>query len=139
MTASRSITIIGLCALLWNLIGVASFVAQYTMDGSQLARTDPYTARIYAEMPLWAWAAFALSVGAGTIGSILLLMRRSASVPLYLIALIAIVVTFSYSFFGTDMLAAKGWTTTLFPALIFVLGVAQFLYARTQLTKGAIR
>jgi hypothetical protein len=139
MSAARSLTIVGIVALLWNLVGDASFVAQYRMDPAEMARTDPYTARIYAGMPGWAWAAFGLSVVAGTLGSILLLLRRSAAVPVYLISLIGIVVTFGYSFFGTDLLAIKGWTATLFPALVFVLGVAQFLYARTQVTKGALR
>ena len=139
MSAPRSLTIIGIAALLWNLIGDASFVAQYSMDTAEMAKTDPYTARIYAQMPLWAWGAFAVSVGAATLGSILLLMRRAAAVPLYLLSLIAIIVTFGHSFLSTDMLAIKGWTATLFPALIFVLGVAQFLYARAQVTKGVLQ
>lgn len=139
MSAPRSLTIVGIAALLWNLIGDASFVAQYSMDTAELAKTDPYTARIYAEMPGWAWAAFAVAVAGATLGTILLLMRRAAAVPLYLLSLIAIIVTFGYSFFGTDLLAIKGWTTTLFPALIFILGVAQFLYARTQVMRGVLR
>lgn len=139
MSAPRSFTFIGIGALLWNMFGIVSFAAQYGMDRTELAHTDPYTARIYAEMPAWAWAAFAVSVGAGTLGSILLLMRRAAAVPLYLISLIAIIATFGYSFFGTDMLTVRGWTTTLFPALIFLSGAAQFLYARTQVTRGVLR
>ncbi|WP_336972623.1 sugar transporter [Sphingobium aromaticiconvertens] len=139
MSAPRSLTIVGIAALLWNLMGDASFVAQYSMDTAELAKTDPYTARIFAQMPTWAWAAFAVSVVTGTLGSILLLMRRAAAVALYLISLIAIIMTFGHSFFGTDMLAIKGWTATLFPALIFVLGIAQFLYARAQVTKGVLR
>lgn len=139
MMASRSLTIVGIAALLWNLIGDASFVTQYSMDTAELAKTDPYTARIFAQMPKWAWAAFAISVVAGTLGSILLLMRRAAAAALYLISLIGIIMTFGHSFLGTDMLAIKGWTAVLFPALIFVLGVAQFLYARAQVTKGVLR
>lgn len=139
MSAPRSLTIIGIAALLWNLMGDASFFVQYSMDTAEIAKTDPYTARIYAQMPGWAWGAFAVSVIAATLGTILLLMQRAAAVALYLISLIAIVVTFGYSFLGTDLLAIKGWTATLFPSLIFVLGIAQFLYARAQVTKGVLR
>lgn len=139
MSAPRSLTFVGIAALLWNLMGDASFVAQYSMDTAEIAKTDPYTARIYAQMPGWAWAAFAVAVIAATLGTILLLMQRAEAVALYLISLIAIVLTFGHSFLGTDLLAIKGWTAALFPALIFVLGVAQFLYARAQVTKGVLR
>src|SRR3546814_13564138 len=55
---------------------------QYTADLDQLAKTDPYTARIFAAMPGWAWTAYALAVGGGTLGAILLLLRKAAAAPL---------------------------------------------------------
>lgn len=70
MSTSRSFTIIALVLLLWNLIGVAAFVMQYTADLEALAKSDPYTARIFAGMPGWAWAAYVVAVGAGTLGAV---------------------------------------------------------------------
>ena len=45
MSTSRSLTIVGIILLLWNLMGVMAFVMQYGMDLTDLARTDPVTAR----------------------------------------------------------------------------------------------
>lgn len=139
MGTARSITIIGILALLWNLVGVASFVGQYGMATPDLAQTDPGMARVYAQMPAWVWAAFAVSVLAGTAGSLLLLMRRAVAVPVYALSLAAIILLFGQNFLGTDLLAEKGWTATLVPALIFLLAAAQFLYARSLTTKAMLR
>jgi hypothetical protein len=129
--------IIALVLLLWNLIGVAAFIMQYTADLSALARTDPYTARIFAEMPTWAWIAYGSAVGAGTLGAILLLLRKASAVWLFLLCVIAVVIQFGYSFMGTDMLAVKGPAAMAFPLVIFLIAVAQLLYANHLTAKGA--
>jgi len=139
MTTSRSFTIIALVLLLWNLIGVAAFIMQYTADLPALARTDPYTARIFAEMPPWAWIAYACAVGSGALGAVMLLLRKAAAVWLFLLSVVAIVIQFGYSFLGTDMLAVKGPTTTAFPLVILLIAVVQLLYARHLKAKGVLR
>ena len=138
MTASRSLAIIGLLLLGWNLMGVAAFIMQYTADLAALAKSDPYTARVFANMPVWAWAAYAIAVGAGTLGAALLLLKKSAAVPLFLISAIAVLVQFSYSFLGTDLLTVKGPSSAIFPALILAIAIGQLLYARSQKAKGRL-
>ncbi|HKY83105.1 MAG TPA: sugar transporter [Sphingobium sp.] len=139
MIASRSFTIIAMILLIWNLIGVAAFILHYTADLAALARQDPYTARIFSQMPAWAWIAYAVAVGAGTLGAILLLMRKAAAVVLFLLSVVAVLLQFSYSFLGTDMLAVKGPSTMIFPAIILAIAVAQMLYARNLAAKGKLR
>jgi hypothetical protein len=139
MTASRSFTIVAIVLLIWNLIGVAAFTMQYTADLGALSRTDPYTARIFAEMPGWAWGAYGVAVGAGTIGAILLVLRKAAAVVPFAASVIAVIVQFGYSFLGTDMLAVKGASATAFPAVILLIAIFQLLYARSMGRKGVIR
>ncbi|AMK18374.1 MULTISPECIES: hypothetical protein [Sphingobium] len=139
MSTSRSFTIMALVLLLWNLIGAAAFVMQYTADLKALAKSDPYTARIFAGMPGWAWGAYALAVGAGAAGAVLLLMRKAAAVGLFLLSVIAVAVQFGYSFLGTDLLAVKGAGAAVFPAVILAIAVGQWLYARGCRAKGILR
>lgn len=139
MTTSRSFTIVAIALLIWNLIGVTAFIMQYTADPGMLARTDPYTARIFAEMPGWAWVAYGVAVGAGTVGAILLVLRKAAAVGLFTTSLIAVIVQFGYSFLGTDMLAVKGPSAVVFPVVILLIAVFQLLYARNMKRKGVIR
>lgn len=139
MRATRTFLIIGTVLLLWNLMGVAALVMQYGADLDQLARTDPDTARAFAAMPLWAWAVYAIAVGAGTLGAIALLMRKAVAASLFLLSLIAVIIQFGYTFLGTDLLHIKGWTAAVFPAVIFLIAVGQWLFARSMAIRRVLR
>ncbi|AEG48026.1 putative arabinose efflux permease [Sphingobium chlorophenolicum L-1] len=139
MTARRSFRTIGILLLLWNLIGVAAFIMQYSADLNQLAKTDPYTARIFATMPGWVWATYAVAVGAGTLGAILLLLRKAAAAPLFLLSIVAVIIQFGYSFLRTDLLAVKGAAAAIFPAVILFIALFQWRYARRLIAKGVLR
>lgn len=139
MSTSRSFTIIALVLLLWNLIGVAAFIMQYTADLAALAKSDPYTARIFAGMPGWAWGAYAVAVCSGTLGAAMLLMRKAVAAPLFGLSVIGVVVQFGYSFLGTDLLAVKGAGAAVFPAVILGIAVGQWLYARRCRAKGVLQ
>ncbi|WP_340264243.1 sugar transporter [Sphingobium mellinum] len=139
MAASRSFTVIVIALLMWNLIGVMAFIAQYSADLPSLAKTDPYTARIFAQMPAWVWAAYGTAVAAGTLGATLLLLRKAAAVLAFSLSVLGIVAQFSYSFFGTDLLTVKGPVTLIFPAAILLIAVGQLLYAGRLSAKGLLR
>lgn len=124
--------------LLWNLMGCAAFFMQSTQDVAELAKTDPYQAKIWSQMPLWAWISYAIAVVAGLLGAIALLLQRRVAVPLALICVIAVILQFCYTFFMTDMLAMRGFGTAIFPAVIILLAVAQLLYARMLANRHAL-
>lgn len=139
MKVAGSFIVIGIIFLLWNLMGDAAYLMQVTQNLSELAKTDPYQARLFSIMPQWAWAAYAVAVWGGTLATILLLMKRKIAVPLYALSLVAIVVQFGHIFLATDILAVRGWNTALFPFFIFLMGVAQLLYARSLAAKGILK
>lgn len=139
MRAPTSFFIIAVILLLWNLMGVAAFALQYGADLTELAKSDPDTARAFAQMPGWAWAVYAVAVGAGTLGAIALLLRRRIAVSLFLLSIIAVIIQFGHTFLGTDLLAVKGAGAAIFPAVIALIGLGQWLYARAQAAKGLLR
>lgn len=139
MKAPRFFAVFGVLLLLWNLMGVAAFVMQYNADLTVLARTDPTTARAFAEMPDWIWAVYAVAVVAGTVGAVALLMKKAMAATLFLVCLIAVIVQFGYTLFGTDLLAVKGAASAAFPALIILIALIQLLYARRLVARGVLR
>ena len=139
MNMPRYFIVIAIVLLLWNLMGLAAFAMQYTADLTELAKSDPVTAQAFAAMPAWVWIAYAIAVGAGTLGAILLLMKKAAAASLFLLSLIAVVVQFGYTFLGTDLLAVKGPSVIAFPAFIMVMAVVQLLYARHLVGKAVLR
>ena len=139
MNMPRYFIVIAIVLLLWNLMGLAAFAMQYTADLTELAKSDPVTAQAFAAMPAWVWIAYTIAVGAGTLGAVLLLMKKAAAASLFLLSLIAVVVQFGYTFLGTDLLALKGPSVIAFPAFIVVMAVVQLLYARHLVGKAMLR
>lgn len=131
--------IIAVALLLWNIMGDIAFLMQINMDTGQLAKSDPYTASIFEAMPSWVWAAYGIAVFGATLGSIALLMKRKLAVPLYILSLVAVVVQFSYSFLGTDLIAVKGWSATLFPIMIVAIAVLALCYAWAARKRGVLK
>ena len=131
--------VIGILLLLWNLMGDAAYLSQVTTDLDALARTDPATARAFAEMPKWVWGVYAVAVWSGTAAAIALLLRRKVAIWLFVLSLAAIVVQFGRSFLMTDLIAEQGWSTIIFPVVIFVLGLFPFWWSRLSASQGWLR
>ncbi len=69
-----SFWLIGGGSLLWNVGGVINFLSQMNTD--RLADTPEWMRAFIESRPDWATAAFALAVFAGTVGCLLLLLRK---------------------------------------------------------------
>jgi hypothetical protein len=90
--------------------------------------------------PAWVVAAWALSVWGGVLGSILLLLRRRWAVPVFGVSLAAMVLTTIYNFVLSDGLEVMdGAGGLIFTAVIFVIAVALFVYARWLARVGVLR
>lgn len=140
MSTPRSVLIIGIILLLWNLMGVAAFAMQYGMDLGEFAKTDPVGARIFAKMPGWLWIVYAVAVGAGTVGAVLLLMKKAAAASLFLVSLIAVLVQFGYTLGATDLIAQKGMLqAAVFPIVVILIAIGQLLYARMLVARRVLR
>ena len=118
----------GLASLLWNLFGVAAFMMQATMSAEALSSLPAEQQELWGDMGIATWIAHAVAVGAGTLGAICILLGRKWAVFLFLLSLAAIAVQFSYPMgyaLGNDMMALM-----IFPTFIFIIAIAQWLFAR---------
>jgi hypothetical protein len=134
MTRFRVIAIV---LLLWNLMGVAAFAMQWSAAPEDIG--DPVTARAFATMPGWAWLAYAAAVGLGTAGAVALLMRRKLAWMLFVLSLICVVAQFGWTVFGFGIIAAKGWSSMAFPAVIALITLFAAIYARARASDRTLR
>ena len=75
---SKTVRIIGIIGILWNLAGVASYLAHVGLFGPEAAATPPGAPL----MPLAITAAFAIAVFGGVVGSIGLAVLKSWAKPI---------------------------------------------------------
>ncbi len=83
-------------ALAWNVFGLwqfAGFVTQ-TPDSLMQQGMTPAQAALYTSLPGWATLAFAIGVGLGTTGCLLLLLQRRVATPVLAISLAGYVALF---------------------------------------------
>ena len=121
--------------LVWNLIGVAAFVSQMTLDMTTL----PAAERAYYEsMPAWTTAAFAVAVFGRVIGCVGLLLRQRWTFAMLVVCLLGIVVQASHSLFIGDGIEVFGPTGFVIPLFTFLIGAALAGFARYATQQGWI-
>jgi hypothetical protein len=129
--------IVAVLALLWNLVGVAMAYMQYSMTPEQLAQLPEAQRTLHQAMPSWLWVVDGVAVIAGTLGSILLLMRNRLALPVFWMSLAAIVVLFGYCLFPGRMLEVLGAAQALpMPILVTAIGLLLVWFARKSIARG---
>ena len=86
---------IGVVALMWNVMGVINFFVQ--MNPDVLASYRESERAIVQGRPAWATGAFAIAVFGGALGSLLLLLRKSAAYYLFIASLLGVIVTMAHA------------------------------------------
>ena len=90
MTKPRwSFWLIAVFTLIWNAMGCMNFVMQ--MSPAMLAEMPESHRTIAENRPIWSTVGFALGVFGGTIGALLLLLRRTLARPVFILSLIGVV------------------------------------------------
>ena len=135
----KSFWIIGAAALAWNLVGVLTYLGQVTMTPEALDALSPEQQLLHRDIPAWATGAYGLAVTAGTLGSVLLLLRNGWSVPMFLVSLAAVLVQVYHAYVIADMISVMGPTSVIMPALIIAICAGLIWYARYAKESGWFR
>jgi len=97
MTEQNSIKIhwsfwlISALAFVWNAMGVLNFFVQ--MNPEIVASFPDSHRAIINDRPVWATIGFAFAVFGGTIGCLLLLLRKSVAFYLFILSLLGVILT----------------------------------------------
>lgn len=132
-----SFWIIGILALLWNLIGAMNFIGQLNAG---FVSTLPETHQAIIEArPIWGTIAFAVAVFGGLLGSVLLLLRKRIAAYLFVASLLGVMIQLipNFKLAGeVDFPAGE-----LFMMMVMPLLAAAFLawYASQTQGKGWIK
>ena len=121
--------VISIIALIWNLLGVFAYIGQALMSDEVLKQLPEADQEMYANLPSWYIGAFAIAVFAGTIGSVLLVIRKKWAFHVLLISLIAALAQMYYLVFVLKMANAM-------TPMIIIVGMALVWLANHATKKG---
>ncbi len=120
-----SFWIIGIVALLWNLGGIVSFSSDVFMSPEAMEKLTDAQRELYENTPVWLKFIYGVAVFSGTLGCILLLMRKASAIRVFIVSLVTILIQMLYSLFMTNAIEVYGAVGIVMPLL--VIGIAIFL------------
>jgi hypothetical protein len=137
-TPTRAYWIISSVALIWNLIGVMTYLMSVTMSPEALNAMPEAERALYTTIPAWATSAYAIAVFGGTLASVALLLRKAWATPVFVVSLVGILVQMGHALFMTEMLAVQGAASAILPALIVIVAASLVWFAKASRHKGWI-
>jgi hypothetical protein len=131
--------IVGVIALLWNVMGVFAYIKEMTISPEALAALTAAEQALYADYPVWAAGAFAVAVFAGAAGCVLLLLRNELAVPTFWLSAAGIAVQMFHSFFISNALAVYGPSAVIMPIFIILIGAGLVWWSAAMKARGWLK
>jgi hypothetical protein len=129
---------IAIVALLWNLLGVVMFVMQVGMTPEMMAALPADQRSVYEAAPPWVNIAFGVAVFGGVLGALGLLMKKRWAVLMFLLSLVGLVVQFVSVYAMTPAWQVLGPSGAIMPAVLVLIAVFLWWYARKATARGWI-
>ena len=137
--------IVGILSLLWNAFGCYDYLMTRMRNTDYLASmmpsVDPNEMLAWVDsFPIYAQIGWGLGVWMGLLASVLLLLRNRWAVWAFGLSLVGAILGLGYQILGTSPPAGMDdMMAKVMPAVIILVAVGLFLYARAQERKGLLR
>jgi len=122
-------------ALLWNLVGVWSYLSKVGMAPPMMEMT-PEEVALAASAPVWATAAFAIAVFGGALGSVGLLLGKAWARLLLILSLLGMLVQFGWWVLMSGAMERMGASIAAMPAVVILIGILLVWLANMCVKKG---
>lgn len=132
----KSFWVIGVLALLWNLLGVSQFFMATFMLDTLVADLPEVQADMYRSIPTWYTVIFAIAVFSGLLGCITMLLRKKITLALFGISLLAVLVAQGYWILGTDVMEVIGTSSVIMPLIVIVISIFLYFYNKGAAKNG---
>lgn len=136
--APAHLWIVGIVSLLWNAVGAFDYLASQLKIEFYMSQFPPEQLEYFYGFPAWAVAAWAVGVWGSFFGSLALLLRKSWAVWLFGASIFGLAVNTVYTYALSDGMAVMGQTGAIFTAVIWVIVLLLFLYARALVKRRVL-
>ena len=127
--------IVAVLALLWNLVGVWSYLSKVGM-APEMMKMTPEEVELVASMPAWATAGFAIAVFGGVLGSLGLLLGKAWARLLFILSLLGMLGQFGWWLLMSGAMERMGASSAAMPAVVVLIGVLLVWLANMGIKKG---
>ena len=131
---NKSFLIIGILALLWNIMGLFQFIMAAFMQDTMLETYGetytPQEMELFLNTPSWYYVVFGICTLTGVLGSIAVLLKKKIAVPLFLVSLVTVLVVQGYWMLGTLAIALLGTEAIIMPMLVIVTSIFLYFYCK---------
>ncbi|MBB5519344.1 small-conductance mechanosensitive channel [Amphiplicatus metriothermophilus] len=131
--------VVAAAAIVWTLIGVASYFMDVTMSEETLAKMPETQREIYETRPSWIVGLYAVAVFSAFAGAVFLALKKRWATPLFGVSLVAVVAQMGYVLFGMKVIATLGASAAIFPAVIVIIGAFLFWFSMRAKARGWLR
>lgn len=131
--------VVGIMALLWNAVGAFDYVATQLRLESYTGQFTQEQLAYFDAIPAWAVAAWAIAVWFALFGSVALLLRRRVAYMLFLVSLVAMLVSTLNTFLLSDGAAIMGSGGVIFSGMIVAIGVLLLWYSKIMMDRDVLR
>jgi hypothetical protein len=128
--------VIGFIALIWNAIGLLSFIGQAYLTDEMKATLPEAQVELIENRPSWATTAFAIAVFTGTFGAMVLLMRKKFAYYLFMLSLAGVIVQMVNDVYLSGTNGNYGPGEISMTILIPVVGIFLIWYTRSCNNRG---
>ena len=138
MSTPRHLWIVGILALLWNIMGAYDYLMTQTQNEAYMAKFTQEQLDYFYGFPTWAVAAWAIAVWGGVLGAVLLLLRKRLAAPVFLVSWIAMIISTINTIMSDGFAMMGGTGPMLFTLAIFVIAGLLWYYARTMAARDVL-
>ena len=140
-TASRTpwhLWVVGILVLLWDMVGAYDYLMTQTQNESYMSQFTPEQLEFFYGFPAWVVAFWAIAVWSGVLGSVLLLLRKRLAVPVFAVALVAMLVTTFHNFVLSYAVEVMDTFALVFTIIIFLISLGLLSYAAALKKRGVL-
>ncbi len=136
----RHLWIIGVIALLWSAMGAMDFVMTMTKNEGYMSQFSAEELEFFYSFPTWLISTWAVGVWGGVVGSILLLLRKSIAVWVFMASFLGAFISSFQNYVLSNGLEIMGTAAAIgFTAAILLIALVLVLYSRAMVQRGVLR
>ena len=135
----KHLWVIGIVTLLWNAMGAFDYLMTQTQNESYMGQFTPEQLEFFYGFPSWVVAFWAIAVWGGVLGSILLLLRKSLAVSVFMISFVSMLITAIQNYALSNAFEVSGMFGLTFSVAVFLVALGLVIYSRAMSQRGVLR